>query len=83
MMKLHEVLDVLQSNSDYWFRPIAWQGCGQAYVLKHGMTHLVPSARGGQQSMTCDPRELAGDWEITCADRVLGERNQGADHEGP
>lgn len=73
-MKLHEVIETLASNGDYWFRPVSWEGRGEAFCFKYGTTHIVPSSRGGEPYMTTNPRDLAGDWEIVNASTVLAER---------
>lgn len=73
-MKLHEVVETLGDNRDYWFRPVSWRGSGQAYTIILGSTYVVPSSKGGEIGMTTNPTELAGEWEIVNADTVLGER---------
>lgn len=73
-MKLPDVLETLKGCSDYWFRPVSWQGQGRAYCLIGGCTALVPSESGGQHGMTCWPKELIEDWEIVSARTVLDER---------
>lgn len=68
------ISEAIRNSGDNWFRPVKWGGAGMAYCLKNGSTHLVPSLRGGDCSMTHDADALAGDWEIVTPDTVLGER---------
>lgn len=73
-MTLIEVLNTLKGHDGYWFRPVSWRGTGRAYTYWYGMTALVPDPNGPKQGMTCDPRELVGDWEITSPGAVIDER---------
>lgn len=75
-MTLFEVLNTLKGHPGYWFRPVSWIGSGRAYAYWNGMTALVPDPEGPKQGMTCDPRELVGEWEITNAMTVCEEREQ-------
>lgn len=71
-MKLHEVLEKLDGNTELWFRPVSWKGWSSAFALTpYGHTALVPTSRGGHTSMTYDASLLKGDWEIVTADQVL------------
>jgi hypothetical protein len=72
-VKLHEVLEHLNGDTTYWFRPVSWKGRGQAHALSAtGKTVLVPSARGGDPHMTNNPNDLMDDWEVVTPDQVLG-----------
>jgi hypothetical protein len=71
-MKLHEAIEAL--TADHWFRPVSWRGSGVAYAVKEGHSFFVPSSRGGIEGMTGDLNDLAGEWELTTPDDVLGER---------
>lgn len=74
-MTLIDVLNTLKGHNGYWFRPVSWVGTGKAYTYWHGMTAVVPGPEGPQQGMTCNPRELTGEWEITSAMKVCAERD--------
>lgn len=71
-MKLHEVLEKLDGNTELWFRPISWKGRESAYTLDGGgCTKYVPTSFGGNISMTPSITLLKGDWEIVTPDQVL------------
>lgn len=74
-MKLHEAVIQAQGHPESWFRPAAWEGTGQAYMVKEGATCKVPSSRGGVPDMTTSPELLAGEWEIISPTQVLAERD--------
>ena len=79
-MKLNEAIEKLvlaEANGEeqHWFRPIRWIGHGAAYCLKDGYAMMVPTAKGGEYTMTFMAKELIGEWEIVHPDVVLGERS--------
>lgn len=70
-MKLHEVLEQYDENSNLWFRPVSWKGAKQAFVSKGGTVYNVPSPRGGEFGITPYIEYLKADWELVNSHDVL------------
>ncbi len=77
MTNLVDVLNSAQSsgNPSIWFRPISWQGSGEAFRISDDglQTLIVPTSRNGHQMMTALVAELMEPWELVNESTVKEE----------
>jgi hypothetical protein len=79
-MTLQEAIAVLHRTPDRWIRPanLTWIKSGQAYTLSNDSKSLllVPTFKGGAESMTNLVDDLLSHWESVPVSVVLAERER-------
>lgn len=67
------LLEAIQKCGENWFRPVGWQGSGEAIKIICGFTYYEGKQEASRW-MCPMVISLTGDWGIVTPEQVRGER---------